>query len=151
MGRFQKSIEVHAPVSECYHQWMKFEEFPRFMAHVRSITKIDTNVLHWVVDGPMGQKLEWDAEIDGNEVNRAISWHTVGKPDVGLQGAVLFEELNPEHTRIIATIQYQPPVGAAGEALGKVFSNPEKMIAQGLENFKNLIEQKAGTATLYHL
>src|SRR5947209_7637311 len=127
MGRFQQSVEVHAPVGECYRQWIKFEEFPRFMKHVHSITKTDNNLWHWIVDGPMGQKLEWDAEIDGNEVNRAISWHTVGKPDVGLQGAVLFEELNPEYTRIIATIQYQSPAGAAGEAVGTILGNPEKM------------------------
>jgi uncharacterized membrane protein len=140
MARFQESIEVNAPVSACYAQWMRFEEFPQFMDHVKSVTRQGDRRWHWVVDGPLGKKLEWDAEVDGNEPDRMISWHSISDPDVGIQGAVLFEEMGYDRTRVTLTIQYEPPAGAVGELIGQIFSNPQQMVRQDLENFKQLME-----------
>ena len=140
MARLQESVEVNAPASECYDQWMRFEEFPQFMVHVKSVTRQGDRRWHWIVDGPLGKKLEWDAEMDGNERDRIISWHSVSEPEVGVQGAVLFEELSPGLTRITSTIQYEPPAGVMGELVGQVFSNPQQMVRQDLDNFKKLME-----------
>jgi uncharacterized membrane protein len=77
MARFRESIEVKAPPNACYAQWLQFEEFPRFMKHVKSVTSQGNNRWRWVVDGPLGKSLEWDAVVDGNEPNRMISWHSI--------------------------------------------------------------------------
>jgi uncharacterized membrane protein len=53
---------------------------------------------------------------------------------------VLFEEARPGVTRIVSSIQFEPPGGAAGELVGNIFSNPEKMVREDLNNFKQLIE-----------
>jgi uncharacterized membrane protein len=143
MARFRESIEVQALPSVCYRQWLRFEEFPRFMKHVRSITSKGANQWRWVVDGPLGNRLEWDAVIDGNEPDRLISWHSVGEPDVGIQGAVLFEEARPGVTRIVATAQFEPPAGVVGELVAAIFSNPSQMVQEDLQNFKTLIESNA--------
>ena len=146
MAKLQESVEVNASAAECYARWMCFEDFPQFMDHVKSVTSQGDRRWHWIVDGPFGKKLEWDAEIDGNERDRIISWHSISEPDVGVQGAVLFEELSPELTRITSTIQYQPPAGAVGELVAQVFSNPEQMVRQDLDNFKKLMESGVTTA-----
>jgi uncharacterized membrane protein len=147
MARMKESIEVNAPVEQCYDQWMRFEEFPQFMDHVKSVTSIGNNRWHWVVDGPLGKKLEWDAAMDGNAQDRMVSWHTVSDPDVGVQGAVTFEEVSPTVTRVTSTMQYEPPAGALGELVAQIFSNPQAMVKQDLENFKRLIESGGSTGT----
>lgn len=147
MGRFQESVEVNAPVQACFSQWMRFEEFPRFMDHVKSVTRQGDDRWHWIVDGPLGAKLEWDAKMDGRQEDRMISWHTISDPNVGVQGAVLFEELGPERTRVTSTLQYEPPAGALGEIVAQIFSNPEMMVKQDLENFKKLLEGKVTTGS----
>ena len=146
MARFRESIEVEALPSVCYRQWLRFEEFPRFMKHVKSVTSKGGMQWHWVVDGPLGQKLEWDAVIDGNEPDRLISWHSIGDPNVGIQGAVLFEEARPSITRIISTIQFEPPAGPVGELVANIFSNPSRMVQEDLQNFKTLVESQAFTS-----
>lgn len=143
MARFQEFVEVQAPVSACYQQWLKFEEFPHFMEHVKSVTRLGDKRWRWVVSGPLGKDLEWDAEVDGNKPNQLISWHSVSEPDVGIQGAVLFEELGPDRTRIISTMQYEPPAGPLGALVAQIFSNPQQMVKNDLNNFKEIMEKAA--------
>jgi uncharacterized membrane protein len=38
METLEHSIEVDAPVSATYNQWTQFEDFPRFMEGVESVT-----------------------------------------------------------------------------------------------------------------
>ena len=40
-------IEVEAPISMVYNQWTQFEEFPRFMQGVESVTQVTDTKLHW--------------------------------------------------------------------------------------------------------
>jgi uncharacterized membrane protein len=143
MARFQTNIEVTAPTQVCFDQWMDFADFPRFMDHVKSVTTQGDNRWHWIVDGPLGAKLEWDAIMDGNLADRMISWHTISDSSVDVQGAILFEEVSPTVTRVTSTLQYEPPAGALGEIVAQVFSNPEAMVKQDLENFKKLIESQS--------
>jgi hypothetical protein len=142
VDRFKSSVVVDAPAGECYRQWHQFENFPSFMHHVKKVTRQGERRWHWVVSGPLGRDLEWDAEMDGDEVNRVISWHTVSKPDVGVQGAVRFDEKDANHTEVTCTIQYEPPAGVIGEVVADIFSNPQKMVEEDLRSFKNLVESQ---------
>jgi uncharacterized membrane protein len=51
--------------------------------------------------------------------------------------------VSPTVTRVTSTLQYEPPAGALGEIVAQVFSNPEAMVKQDLENFKKLIESQS--------
>ena len=62
MASVVESIDVTAPVSTVYNQWTQFEEFPRFMEGVESVTQTDDTHLHWVAE-VAGREMEWDAEI----------------------------------------------------------------------------------------
>ena len=140
MRKIQESIEVNAPIQACYDQWTRFEEYPRFMKHVRSITAQGDNRWHWVIDGPMGKNVEWDAVLDGQAEERVISWHSISDSEVGNQGAVTFEELSLSSTRITVTIQYQPPAGMLGDLVAQIFSNPDAMLRDDLKQYKELME-----------
>ena len=41
MTTIETSIDVQVPVSTAYDQWTQFEEFPRFMEGVVSVTQMD--------------------------------------------------------------------------------------------------------------
>lgn len=140
MDRFQSSIEVDAPANICYQKWHRFEEFPHFMNNVQQVRQVEGNRWHWVVKGPIGNYVEWDAVIDGDEANRVISWHSVQDSEVAVQGAVRFDEIAHNKTQVTCTIQYEPPAKALGEIVAHIFSNPEKMVQEDLTNFKHLVE-----------
>jgi uncharacterized membrane protein len=48
METLEESIEVEAPVTATYNQWTQFEEFPRFMEGVESVTQLDDKRVHWL-------------------------------------------------------------------------------------------------------
>lgn len=142
MGRVDRCVEVNAPMETCYRLWTEFERFPSFMKNVESIRrKGRENVWHWVVKGPMGRNVEWDAEVDAMRPNELISWHSVREADVDTSGAVTFQRLADNRTRIDVSMVYNPPAGAAGEFIADIFKNPEKMVEDDLCNFKALAER----------
>ena len=145
MARFQESIDVQVSADQCYQQWLQYENFPRFMKHVKSVTPVAANKWHWIVDGPLGKQVEWDAVMDGNEPNRIISWHSVGENDIGAEGVITFQEVANNQTRITSSIQFEAPAAPIGELVAAIFSNPNMMVKEDLENFKHLMESQALT------
>ena len=56
-----KDIIVKANIDDVYAIWADFEQFPRFMTYIKSITKTGERSSHWVIERPLGKDLEWDA------------------------------------------------------------------------------------------
>lgn len=57
-----KSLIVKGELSEIFDLWANFEIFPNFMKPINSVVKTGERTSHWVVEGPFGKTLEWDAE-----------------------------------------------------------------------------------------
>ncbi|MBV8907001.1 MAG: cyclase/dehydrase, partial [Acidobacteriia bacterium] len=58
-----QTVAINRSPEECYQLWRDFANLPRFMRHVESIEVLDDRRSHWVVRGPGGSSIEWDAEI----------------------------------------------------------------------------------------
>jgi uncharacterized membrane protein len=139
------NIEVQVPVQTVYEYWRNLENLPSFMSNIEEVRSTGPDTTHWVVKGPLGARLEFDARTTQDEPNSAIGWNTVDG-DVQTSGQVRFQELGPEQTRIDVTMNYaDPPGGKIGEVASKAVANPKIMMQQDLKNFKDIIE---GTATV---
>src|SRR6266853_706499 len=80
--RVDKAITIDRPISEVYSFWRRFENLPRFMRHIESVTVQDDLHSHWVFKTPGGKKLEWDSEIIERRENEMISWRSLPGADV---------------------------------------------------------------------
>ncbi len=137
MATIEESIEIEAPISEVYNQWTQFEEFPKFMEGVESITQTDDTHLHWVAEFG-GSQHEWDAEITEQVPDKRIAWRSTG--GVRNAGVVTFHKLSDDKTRIMLQMDYDPQTmdEKLGDALGLV-----KMQLKGnLKRFKELLESR---------
>jgi uncharacterized membrane protein len=151
MQRVERSIRVAAPVEEVYRFWRNFENFPQFMEHVQEVRLLDTEGRRsmWRLKGPLGQTVEYEAELTQDQPNRAIAWNST-RGSMQTTGAVTFTELQgggqaPQYTEVHVVIQYyDTPGGAVGEAVSRIFADPEQMLEEDLQRFKNLIESRAG-------
>ena len=47
MTTIVRSIDVNVPVRIAYNQWIRFDEFPKFMEGVKQVTQMDAKRLHW--------------------------------------------------------------------------------------------------------
>ncbi len=137
MAEVHESIEVNVPVSTAYNQWTQFEEFPKFMENVESVTQIDDTHLRWVAE-IAGKRNEWEAEIVRQEPDRVVAWKSVdGK---GTSGEVKFEPLGSDRTKIDVTISWEPE--GLLESLGEKIGADTLGVKKDLENFKELIERR---------
>ena len=137
------SIEAQAPVQTVYEYWRNLENLPNFMSNIEEVRSTGPDTTHWVVKGPLGYRMEFDARTTQDEPNSAIGWNTVDG-DVQTSGQVRFQELGPDRTRIDVTMNYaDPPGGKVGEAASKAVANPKLMMEQDLRNFRDIIEGNA--------
>lgn len=135
-----KSIIVKADVKDAFAAWANFENFPQFMQHIKSVHKTGDDYSHWMMEGPLGTHIEWDAKTTRFEQNKRIGWSSV-RGDIKTSGQVTFNSLPDNETEVTVTLQYVPPVGMAGEVVAELFGNPEQKLAEDLRNFKRFIEK----------
>ena len=138
--QFTKEIIVKSPVADAYAAWANFENFPYFMKYIKSVRKTGDRTSHWVMNGPLGKDVEWDAETTTLDPDRRIAWNSRDNGDITTSGQVVFKELGTDQTHITVTLQYVPPAGKLGEAVAKIFSDPEEQLEEDLHNFKTYIE-----------
>ena len=141
MERIEKSIEVGRPVRTVYNQWTQFEEFPRFMTGVKEVRQLDDTHLHWHAE-IWGKDKEWDAEIFEQVPDQYIAWRSTSG-DAPNNGAVRFESLGPDRTRVNLTMEYDPQgvIENVGDKLGVMSLHVKTTVDQ----FKNFIEGRADT------
>ena len=136
------TVAINRSPEECYQFWRNLENLPRFMQHVESIQVLDDRRSHWVVRGPGGTKVEWDAEITDDRPGEAIAWRSVDGADVNNSGTVRFERAPAGHgTFVNVRISYEPPAGKLGTAIAKLIGKEPGQLVQGdLRRFKHVIE-----------
>ncbi|HVL31955.1 MAG TPA: SRPBCC family protein [Actinomycetota bacterium] len=137
MGLIEQSIEVDVPVHTAYNQWTQFEEFPKFMEGVESITQLDDKRLQWVVEIG-GQRREWTGIITEQTPDQRIAWKSEG--ETGNAGVVTFHRLDDSRCKVMLQLEYQTSDFAekAGEMLGII----ERRVKADLERFKAFIEAR---------
>lgn len=141
--RVEKSATIaNKSPEELYRYWRNLENLPTFMKHLKSITVIDNTRSHWVADAPIGQSVEWDAEIIRDEANGLIAWASVEGADVENSGFVRFQPGPPGRgTEVKVVLEYTPPGGALGAAAARLFGKEGKQqIGDELSRFKMLME-----------
>ena len=136
-----RSIIVKGSPSELYHLWADVEGFPRFMKNVKSVTRTADNMTHWVVEGPFGKEVEWDAETTRLEEGKRIAWNSKEGSDVKTSGQVVFTQLPQDETQVTVTLQVAPRGALSGAAAG-LFGRLDETLEGDLRSFKAYAEAR---------
>jgi len=137
MASVVESIDVKVPVSVAYNQWTQFEDFPRFMEGVKSVTQTDDTHMHWVAEVG-GVEKEWDAEVSEQHPDERIAWHaTSGAENAGV---VTFHRIDDDTTR--ATLQLDVDPEGIVENVGTALGFLERRVKGDLERFKEFVESR---------
>jgi uncharacterized membrane protein len=137
MARIEESIVVEVPVSTAYNQWTQFEEFPKFMDGIESVTQIDDTHLRWVAEIG-GTREEWTAEIVEQQPDRKIAWRAEGGH--ANSGTVTFEPLGDNQTRVNVVMEHETE--GLTETLGSALGMDSRKVKGDLERFKELVESR---------
>jgi len=138
---FRQGVTIHRPAGEVYAFYRDLENLPRFMAHLESVEERGSTS-HWCARGPLGAKFEWDAEIFEDRPGERIAWRSLPGADVPNQGRVDFRPApGGRGTEVVVELSYEPPVGAVGATLAKLFGRePAQEISADLRRLKQVLE-----------
>ena len=135
-----KTLRVNAPVDQVFQILTRYENFPLFMRNVRHVHTHPDGRSHWIVAGPAGVSLEWDALITRLEPNRLLAWRTVSNAAVRHAGNIRFEPHNGG-TRLEIQLSYMPPAGALGHVVARIFgADPKTELDADLLRLKSFLE-----------
>jgi len=138
----RRAVTVNKPRSELYAYWRRFENLPRFMGHLESVTETGPGRSHWVAKAPVGMEASWDAEIVEEREGELIAWRALPGSQLDNAGEVRFVDAPAGRgTEIHVTLTYNPPLGAVGALFAKIFGEePEQQVREDLRNFKRVME-----------
>ena len=142
MEHVTKSITVRRPRVEVFQFWRDFENLPRFMTHLKDVRVASAQRSHWVVSGPSGGTVEWDAEIIDEEPDEFISWRALEGSEIENAGSVRFADAPADRgTEVIVEFRYDAPAGKAGKVIAELLGEePSQQVTDDLRRFKQVME-----------
>jgi uncharacterized membrane protein len=136
----QKTITLRAPIDRVFGFFANYENFPHFMSNVHEVRAHNNGRSHWVVAGPMGIELTWDALLTEYVPNERIAWKSIGGAAVENAGVIQFQE-DRGGTRVDIKLAYNPPAGAIGHVLARLFgADPKSEMDADLVRVKTMLE-----------
>jgi uncharacterized membrane protein len=140
--KVERSFTINCPAAELYRYWRNFENLPRFMSHLESVKVLSEKRSHWVARGPLGARLEWDAELINERPNELIAWRSLEGSEVDTAGSVHFTEAPGRRgTELRVILKYDPPGGKLGAGIARLFGEaPKQQIQEDLRRFKQVME-----------
>ncbi|MBW0014466.1 SRPBCC family protein [Mycobacterium sp.] len=136
------AVTVRRPPEEVYRYWRDLENLPSFMHHLQSVTTGADGRSHWVANAPVGQPVQWDAQITEDEPNKRIAWQSLPGSSIQNGGSVEFTPAaNGDGTEVRVKIGYQMPGGALGKAAASLLGeSPDQQVNDDLRRFKQILE-----------
>ncbi|RZF64950.1 SRPBCC family protein [Sphingomonas populi] len=136
-----RAVTINRPVAELYAYWRDFRNLATFMDNVVEVSPIDDRRSHWIVKAPGGRTVEWTAVITEERENQLIAWASEDGADVPNSGRIDFRDAGARGTIVTATVLYDPPGGAIGKLIAKMFQRePAIQARRDLRRFKQLME-----------
>jgi len=142
-----KTMTFDAPVERVFELWDNYENFPKFMSNVKEVRDLGGGRSHWVVSGPAGTSVEWDAEITRRVPNRVLAWKSGPGSLVQHSGIVQFRPLHENRSTVDVRLSYNPVAGAMGHVVASLFgADPKTELDQDLQRMQQLVEGETVTA-----
>jgi uncharacterized membrane protein len=143
--RVEEAITIDRPADELYRYWRDYANMPRFMDHVESVTPVagsDGKRSHWVLKGPLGVRVEYDAEIHNETPGELIAWRSLDGGDLDTAGSIRFTAApGGRGTEVRVNQKFHPPGGKLGVAAASLLGRgPETLTRESLRRLKQLME-----------
>jgi uncharacterized membrane protein len=135
------SITVQQEPQDVYAFWRDLENLPSFMYHLKSVTSESAERSRWVANAPIGQQVQWEAQITDDQPGTRIAWESLQGSSVQNSGSVEFASAPAGGTEVRVTIAYHIPGGTLTKAVASIFGeSPEQQVNDDLRRLKQLLE-----------
>jgi uncharacterized membrane protein len=138
--RLEDAVTIARPIEDVYAYWRDLTNLPIFMQSLERVDMPDRWRSHWVMRGPGGMRVEWDAEIIHEEPPTLVAWQSLPGADMASAGSVNFTPTR-NGTEVRVLMQYNPPAGKVGGLVAWLAGqSPAFQLREDLRRLKQLLE-----------
>src|SRR5260370_3608320 len=145
----EASVTIQRPVEEVFRFYRDLKNLPGFLGDVMDIEQICPATSRWVIQGPLGIRVNWTMKVTEVRTNALIRYETVTSPLLRTYWEIHFapgSEAGETEVREVMKV----PLGRLGRAalalLGKF---PAEEVAANLHRLKQVMEEGRVTDTSY--
>ncbi len=136
-----EAVTINRPAQELYEFWRNPRNLLPVMENIQAIEVIDDTRSRWTVKAPGERELSWESVVTKDVPGKEIYWQSAPGADIANSGRIEFREAGARGTVVRATIAYDPPGGAIGQFIAKLFQREPRIQARrDLRRFKQLME-----------
>jgi uncharacterized protein YndB with AHSA1/START domain len=141
MRRYERFVEIDAPVERVFDLFADFEAAPRWAGGVRDVRRTGRHTFRWVAETALDIDVEWEAEVVVFAPDRRIVWRAIGG-DIHADCEAVFSE-TPAGTTLLRVVRgYDTPGGRTGRAVARFFGrHPEEQLEEDLGRLRRLAER----------
>lgn len=147
-----ETVTINRPARELYDFWRDTANLQKIMENILSIQVLDADRSRWTVKAPGGKDVSWESIITSDVPGEEITWQSAPGAEVANSGRIEFRDAGARGTVVRATIAYDPPGGAVGQLIAKLFQREPRIQARrDLRRFKQFMETgEIATAAMNH-
>lgn len=133
------AITIGKPADELRTLWLNPATQSRIWTHFAHVTALDDRIAVWTAHGPAGGEYQWRTEIADSGPDE-IRWSSLDGADVPNTGLLTLRLAPGERgTELHLDVRFDPPGGAVGEAVSKLFHIvPGEIVRKALYQFRAL-------------
>jgi len=136
-----EAVTINRPAQELYEFWRNPRNLLPVMENIQAIEVIDDTRSRWTVKAPGEREVSWESVVTKDVPGKEIYWQSAPGADIANSGRIEFREAGTRGTVVRATIAYDPPGGAIGQFIAKLFQREPRIQARrDLRRFKQLME-----------
>lgn len=138
----ETSITLNGSPEELYRLWRDPQTLPQVMGHFATVTAEAEDRAHWVVNGPVKTRLQWDSQIVQEEPGQSLRWYSTKGAKIPNGGSIKFAPATGGRGTVATLeVDFHPPGGSFGKGAAKVLGIVPKVLAvKALRRFKALAE-----------
>jgi uncharacterized membrane protein len=142
-AKIEQTVYIQAPPEKAYRFWRLLSNLPRIIPHLESVRETDPRHSHWTAKTPLGNTVEWDAELIEDRIGELISWRSLPGSAIDSAGSVRFQPIGGgQETMVTVSMKYNPPGGKMGANIAEFFDvGMDTQFENALENFKHEMER----------
>ncbi|HEX8686096.1 MAG TPA: SRPBCC family protein [Pyrinomonadaceae bacterium] len=142
MRRYERFVEIDAPLGRVFDLFADFEAAPLWAGGVLEVRRTGRRTFRWVAATALDLDVEWEAEVVVFAPDRRVVWRSV-RGDVRADCEAVFS-VTPVGTTLVRVVRgYETPGGrATGRAVARFFGrHPEEQLEEDLARLKRLAER----------
>jgi uncharacterized membrane protein len=133
------AVTIGWPPGELRALWLDPVTQSRIWAHFAHVVVLEDGTADWVALGPAGGQYRWSTQVMEAGASE-IRWSSLDGADISNVGTLTLRPAPGDRgTELHLEVQFDPPGGAVGEAVGKLFHIvPREIVLTALYRFRAL-------------